>query len=40
MTDYPKLEMHIDGEWVGAKDRRVHHVVNPANGAPFISNLA
>ncbi len=32
MTDYPKLDMHIDGEWVGVKDRRVHHVINPANG--------
>ena len=32
MTDYPKLEMHIDGEWVGIGDRRVHHVVNPATG--------
>jgi succinate-semialdehyde dehydrogenase / glutarate-semialdehyde dehydrogenase len=32
MPNYPKLEMHIDGEWVGVGDRRVHHVVNPATG--------
>ncbi len=31
MSDYPKLAMYIDGEWLGTEDRRVHQVVNPAN---------
>lgn len=30
---YPRLGMHIDGEWLyGGGGRRVHRVVNPANG--------
>ena len=29
---YPKLSMHIDGEWVAAGDRRTHTVINPATG--------
>ncbi len=29
---YPKLKMHIDGEWVEAGSRRVHRVLNPATG--------
>ncbi|HVV94402.1 MAG TPA: NAD-dependent succinate-semialdehyde dehydrogenase [Hyphomicrobiales bacterium] len=33
MQHYPELRMHIDGEWVGVGERRVHHVVNPATGA-------
>lgn len=34
MSDaYPAtLSLHIDGEWVGAGDRRTHDVVNPATG--------
>jgi succinate-semialdehyde dehydrogenase/glutarate-semialdehyde dehydrogenase len=36
MTDpagrYPQLRMYVDGEWLGAAGRRVHRVVNPANG--------
>ena len=31
-TEYPKLAMYIDGEWIEAGDRRVHKVINPANG--------
>jgi len=31
-NEYPKLAMHIDGEWIEAGDRRVHKVINPANG--------
>ena len=33
MTAYPELKLHIDGEWIGVGRRRVHRVVNPANGA-------
>ncbi len=33
MSDYPQLAMYIDGEWVGAGQRRVRQVVNPATGA-------
>ena len=33
MSDYPELAMHIDGEWVGVGQRRVHRVLNPATGA-------
>ena len=33
MTDYPELKLHIDGEWIGAGQRRLHRVVNPATGA-------
>ena len=32
MSDYPELAMHIDGEWVGVGERRVHQVRNPATG--------
>jgi succinate-semialdehyde dehydrogenase/glutarate-semialdehyde dehydrogenase len=32
MTGYPELYMIIDGERVGAGDRRTHKVVNPATG--------
>ncbi len=32
MSDYPELAMHIDGEWVGVGERRVHQVLNPATG--------
>jgi succinate-semialdehyde dehydrogenase/glutarate-semialdehyde dehydrogenase len=32
MTGYPELHMIIDGERVGAGDRRTHKVVNPATG--------
>ena len=32
MSDYPELAMHIDGEWVGVGQRRVHQVRNPATG--------
>lgn len=40
MTDttrrYPSsLQFHIDGEWIDAGDRKIHHVVNPATGAPL-----
>ena len=31
--EYPKLGMHIDGEWIHAGDRRVHQVIDPATGA-------
>jgi succinate-semialdehyde dehydrogenase/glutarate-semialdehyde dehydrogenase len=30
---YPGLGMHIDGEWIGLGDRRVHQVIDPATGA-------
>lgn len=30
--DYPALKLHIDGEWIGAGDRRTHNVINPATG--------
>lgn len=30
---YPALAMYIDGEWLGAGDRRTQDVVNPATGA-------
>jgi len=30
---YPELKLHIDGEWIGAGERRIHKVVNPATGA-------
>lgn len=30
-TDYPKLGMYIDGEWIMRADR-THTVINPANG--------
>ncbi len=30
--DYPALELHIDGEWLGAGRRRTQRVVNPATG--------
>ena len=33
MTSYPELKLHIDGEWLGAGNRRTHRVINPANGA-------
>lgn len=33
MTSYTKLELYIDGEWLGAGKRRTHRVINPANGA-------
>ena len=33
MSDYPELAMHIDGEWVGVGQRRVHKVLNPATGS-------
>ena len=32
-TDYPKLHLHTDGEWIAAGDRRTHTVINPATGA-------
>jgi len=32
MTAYPELKLHIDGEWIGAGERRTHKVVNPATG--------
>ena len=39
MSSYPKaLQLHIDGEWIDAGDRDVHHVVNPATGK-IISDL-
>jgi succinate-semialdehyde dehydrogenase/glutarate-semialdehyde dehydrogenase len=31
--EYPKLGMHIDGEWLGVGSRRVHQVIDPATGA-------
>jgi len=30
---YPKLGLHIGGEWLGATTRRAHTVLNPATGA-------
>ena len=30
--DYPRLGLHIDGEWLDAGDRRVHRVIDPATG--------
>ena len=32
-STYPELKLHIDGEWVAAGKRRIHPVINPANGA-------
>jgi len=32
-ADYPTLQLHIDGEWLGVGSRRVHQVINPATGA-------
>ena len=32
MSDYPDLNMHIDGEWLGVGSRRTHSVLNPATG--------
>jgi succinate-semialdehyde dehydrogenase / glutarate-semialdehyde dehydrogenase len=32
MTTHTQLKLHIDGEWVGAGSRRLHRVINPANG--------
>jgi succinate-semialdehyde dehydrogenase/glutarate-semialdehyde dehydrogenase len=32
-ADYPALQLHIDGEWLGAGSRRLHQVMNPATGA-------
>src|SRR5579875_140388 len=32
MTAYPELKLYIDGEWVGAGQRRLHKVINPATG--------
>jgi succinate-semialdehyde dehydrogenase/glutarate-semialdehyde dehydrogenase len=32
-ADYPKLRLHIDGEWLAASHRRLHTVVNPATGS-------
>jgi succinate-semialdehyde dehydrogenase/glutarate-semialdehyde dehydrogenase len=32
MTDYPRLRLHIDGEWIDAGSRRTHAVLNPATG--------
>jgi succinate-semialdehyde dehydrogenase/glutarate-semialdehyde dehydrogenase len=29
-VDYPKLRLHIDGEWLTAGHRRLHTVINPA----------
>ncbi|HWW65065.1 MAG TPA: NAD-dependent succinate-semialdehyde dehydrogenase [Sphingomonadaceae bacterium] len=29
---YPRLALHIDGEWIGAGHRRTQRVVNPATG--------
>lgn len=31
--EFPRLALHIDGEWIGAGDRRLHQVINPATGA-------
>src|SRR5581483_5713583 len=33
MTSYPELNLHIDGEWLGVGKRRIHQVINPANGS-------
>jgi len=32
---YPPLRLHIDGEWVGAGNRRTQPVLNPATGKPL-----
>ncbi|MGB6449957.1 MAG: NAD-dependent succinate-semialdehyde dehydrogenase, partial [Steroidobacteraceae bacterium] len=32
MTAHSDLKLYIDGEWIGAGQRRVHRVVNPATG--------
>lgn len=32
---WPALRLHIDGEWVGAGNRRTHTVLNPATGKPL-----
>src|SRR5579885_2946742 len=32
MTAYPELKLYIDGEWVGAGQRRLHKVISPATG--------
>ncbi|WP_129790479.1 NAD-dependent succinate-semialdehyde dehydrogenase [Sphingosinicella sp. CPCC 101087] len=34
-VQYPKLGLHIDGEWVGADQRRTQPVLNPATGKPL-----
>ncbi|MGD9811169.1 MAG: NAD-dependent succinate-semialdehyde dehydrogenase [Sphingobium sp.] len=31
-SDYPSLRLHIDGEWIGVGNRRVHQVIDPATG--------
>jgi len=31
MSDYPKIEMFIDGVWIGADERENEPVINPAN---------
>jgi succinate-semialdehyde dehydrogenase/glutarate-semialdehyde dehydrogenase len=33
ITDYPRLHLHIDGEWIAAGDRSTHTVINPATGS-------
>lgn len=33
LHSYPKLGLHIGGEWLGAGARRAHSVLNPATGA-------
>jgi len=33
MTPYSDLRLFIDGEWLGVGNRRIHQVINPANGA-------
>jgi succinate-semialdehyde dehydrogenase/glutarate-semialdehyde dehydrogenase len=35
MVDYPKLEMLIDGEWIGADKRQGEDVLNPATAQPL-----
>jgi succinate-semialdehyde dehydrogenase/glutarate-semialdehyde dehydrogenase len=35
MADYPKLEMLIDGEWIGTEGRKTEDVLNPATGQPL-----
>ena len=32
MSDYPKLSMFIDGEWIGPEGRETFPVLNPATG--------
>lgn len=32
-SGYPALQLHIDGEWIGAGARRTQPVINPATGA-------